>query len=325
MAKSNAIEDALAALKALRGKPVTDETRRQLAKGLESRANIIAARAAELVQELRVIDLEPDLQRSFERFHSGAAQDKAYIAQVAIAKAAVELGLRAEGIFLAGVQSVPAGLGFGDSSDAAAELCGLCITGLCQMGHREACNEAIDLLMHRKPHLRVAAARALGVSRRDEAALVLRLKLLSGDRDGDVLAECLHSLARIWPQKSVRYIAAFLNSSDRVVRENAALALAATRQREAFERLNEHWRLGGVRAESRPAVLLAIAMTRFPEALELLLSVVSSGKPDAAADALEAVAMYRHDESARAKIEAAVKQRDDPALHRAFINAFRTA
>src|SRR5437588_10643310 len=68
VAKSNAIEEALAALKALRGQPPSDDVKRQLIKGLESKANLVAARSAELVLEFRLPDLAAAMQRSFERF-----------------------------------------------------------------------------------------------------------------------------------------------------------------------------------------------------------------------------------------------------------------
>jgi HEAT repeat protein len=180
------------------------------------------------------------------------------------------------------------------------------------------------MLLDRKPQVRLAAARALGIGRRDEAALLLRFKLLTGDGDGDVLAECIHSLTRIWPQKSVPYLAPYLDASDRVVRDNAAIALGGTRQREAFDLLKERWQFGGSGdAASRPALLLAIAMTRLPDAIELLLSIISSAKPDAAGDAIEAMGMYRHDEAVRTRLDAIITGRDAAELKTIFDQTFR--
>ena len=325
MAKSNAIEEALGALKALRGQPPSDDVKRQLAKGLESKANIVAARVAELVLEFRFTDLGPDLQRSFERFLSGKAQDKGCIAKIAIARAAVELGLAAEEIYLPGLHDVPREPA---SPDAVAELRGLCIMGLVQMGHREALNEVVDILMEKdpRPQARVGAARALGASGREEAGLLLRFKLLARDRESDVLAECIHSLARLWAQKSLKYLVPYLHASDPMLRDNAALAIGGLRQPVAFHALQERWNEGiAIKADARPALLLGIAMTRLPEAVELLVSVVEKGRPDAAIDALEALAMYRHDQALRSRLNEIVAKRDSAEIRTAFTHALGSA
>jgi hypothetical protein len=80
---------------------------------------------------------------------------------------------------------------------------------------------------------------------------------------------------------------------------------------------------GRADATSRPALLLAIAMTRLPDAIELLLSIVSSAKPDAAGDAIEAMGMYRHDETVRTKLDAIIKGRGSTELSTIFDQTFR--
>src|SRR5579862_2845196 len=98
MAKGPTVEERLAGLNALRTVPDAAERRKGLAEGLASRSNLVAAKAASLVAELRVTDLNDELARAFERFIG--AGDKGCAATAAIAAALNALGAAAEPVFL---------------------------------------------------------------------------------------------------------------------------------------------------------------------------------------------------------------------------------
>src|SRR5205085_624790 len=126
-------------------------------------------------------------------------------------------------------------------TDTAVELRGTCALGLVRIGHRETMTELVRLLVDPSPVARVAAIRAIAYSERDEGALLLRLKALTGDREPEVTAECFTALAKLAPEKSIPFIGEFLAAAEDVIAESAALALGETRRREAFDLLRERW------------------------------------------------------------------------------------
>src|SRR2546430_982617 len=61
---------------------------------------------------------------------------------------------------------------------------------------------------------------------------------------------------------------------------------------------------------------------RPPGAVELLIGVRESADRPQARAALQAIALYRHDEQVRSRIAAAIEQRDDEPLRQTFRNVF---
>lgn len=327
MAKSTAIEDALARLKVLRdGAPSSPEFHEALGKALASKTNLLAARAAKYVGELRLAEFAAALAEAFGRFMRDPAKtDKGCDAKTAIARALLDLeasdDATAAAVYLPGVRHVQPEPTWGGSSDTAGELRGLCGLGLALTNRRDVLAELVDLLMDREPQARVAAARAVGVTGRDEGALLLRLKLLAGDASPDVIAEAFLSLVRIAPRESLPFVARFLDARDESTRESAALAIGSSRQAAGFELLREEW---GRKADglSRQALLLPLAMLRSEESLAFLLAVVETADPRLAAEAVDALRLYRHDDAARARVRRAAESRSDPDARRAFGGAF---
>ena len=70
--------------------------------------------------------------------------------------------------------------------------------------------------------------------------------------------------------------------------------------------------------DKRRPLLLAIAMTRQPAAIEFLLERVADDSAKPAADAVAAMAMYKHDDAVRERIAQIVRERDDRAVSEAF-------
>ena len=162
---------------------------------------------------------------------------------------------------------------------------------------------------------------ALGFSGQDAAALLLRFKLTTGDRDADVMAECMSGLVRLWPRKAVEFVGMFLDSPLPGIPAGAALALGESRQPEALDLLRRHWDRG-VDPADRQTVLVAAAMLRLPQSLEFLLSLVRTGAAQDAADAIEALASTSTTLRSARQVEAAVKDRTEPGPQRAFRSAF---
>lgn len=325
MPKPNSVEAALDRLVALRADPSAPGVRDELAKALGHKVNFVAAKAAAIAAEFKRTDLNSELIAAFERFSSGdeKSPDRGMVARTAIVKALYEAGPReAEEVFKRGIRQVERSGGFGIAgSDAAAEMRGLCGLGLVRIGDRDALVELTDLLNDREPSCRIAAARALGYSGQDAGALLLRLKLLMGDPDPDVTAECLTALLNLWPRKALGFVARFLNDVDESVRGAAALALGESRQAEALEPLRARLKREP-EADVRKVLLVAMAMLRSPESVEHLLAVLASSRAPDAVAAVEALGIYRHDAAVRAKVHEVVKTRGEEPLQRAFAKSF---
>src|SRR5262249_23768593 len=148
-----------------------------------------------------------------------------------------------------------------------------------------------------------------GNSGLDEAAALLHLKALTGDKEADVLGACYRGLLRLLPGRYLPFVAQVLNEDEPGDPEAAALALGESRVPAALAVLREA--LDGVgRGRLRESVLLGIALLRSEEAIALLLSVVETAPVEQAAAAISALALHRHEEALRARLVRIIEARD---------------
>ena len=217
----------------------------EIARGLAHRSGIIVAKAVQLAGEFRLRQLKPQLIEAFSRFlrPEPKSPDRGCEIKKGIVKVLFELELNdpdvAERVYLPGLRVYQVEW----NDDAAAELRGACAIGLVAAGYRGVLVLLTDVLADRWPAARAGAARALGNAGEDAAALLLRLKLVltDGDPDPDVAAECMSSLLRLWPEKSLEFVAAFLSHSNEGNRSAAALSLGAPRLPAALGPLVHDW------------------------------------------------------------------------------------
>jgi HEAT repeat protein len=322
MPKPSSVEASLDRLIALRADPSAPGVRDELARGLASKTYLVASKAAMIAGEFIRTDLTAELVSAFDRFLTST--DQGCSAKTAVAKTLLEVGDRdAEPVFVRGIRHVQKEGSFGPPVDVAAELRGTCALGLVKIGHRDVMVELTDLLDDPEPQARVGAARALAYAGQDAGALLLRLKLLMGDPNPDVSAECMTALLTLWPRKALAFVARFLDDVDESIRGYAALALGESRQAEALEPLRARLKREP-EADVRRAMLVALAALRSAESVDHLVKFVSSARPADAAAAVEALGIYRHDAAVRARLEEALNQRRDETLRRAFAKSFPT-
>src|ERR1043165_2239737 len=101
MAKSSRIDDQLARLHTLRAGPATPEVISELSRALGSKTNLIVAKAAQVIEHLRLNTLAAEMEAALSRLlDSPAAADKACVAKTALAKAMNALGHEAWDIYL---------------------------------------------------------------------------------------------------------------------------------------------------------------------------------------------------------------------------------
>ncbi|HZU27956.1 MAG TPA: HEAT repeat domain-containing protein [Bryobacteraceae bacterium] len=323
MKRADPVEHALNSLADLRRTPETAEHVTQLRAFLRNRSNLVVAKAAKLAGELRADDLIPDLVAAFGRFMADPARlDKRCAALTEIVAALYAMDyIDAADVYLRGIRHVQMEGSWGPPVDAAVQLRAHSAAGLIRTRDPDAVFEVVNLLADSESGARAGAARALACVGGDSGALLLRLKVLTGDEHPDVIAECFTGLLRADPERSVPFVARYLDDADNAIAEAAALALASTRSPAAVERLKEKWARTS-RGPMRGTLLLALATAREESAMEFLLELIRDETAHVAVEVINALRVCRDDERARDAVRRAVEQRAAPEVTEAFHSVF---
>jgi HEAT repeat protein len=267
---------------------------------------VVVEKAAKSAGELGFKDLCPELSAAFSRFMNDPAfVDRGCGAKTELARAAVDLKCHAQAVFLAGIHHVQDAVISPEPYDSAVELRQLCALGLVQIRYPDVMNELVELLLDTVAQARIGAARAMAHTGREDATYLLRMKVLMGDRDPDVIGECLTALVTISPDSQLDFVAGYLVSNDGQIRDGAALAIGASRHPRVFEILRQCFEQNSDR-EFRKALLMAMATSRTTAAIDYLLSQAISPAPANVVDSIAALALYKHDRTLRTKLSAVV-------------------
>lgn len=308
----------LEALGEVRGAPQEATTTERLRAALSVKQGPVVAKAARIVGELEIEALVPDLHAAFERLLLNPVKsDPGCAAKTAIARALYTMGAYEDALFLRGIRHVQREPVWGGSEDTACELRGLCALALVRLGHPDAAVEAAELLADPEVEARIGAARAIASSESERFAPLLRFKVLTGDAEPQVLAECLGALLRISAEAALDLCARLLDGPDAARAEAVALALGESRLRAALPLLRDWWERTAA-LELRRVALLAIAMLRSEEAHAFLFSLVDGAPGHDARDAVAALGIFREDEALRARLATAVRAREDVDLRGAL-------
>jgi hypothetical protein len=181
--------------------------------------------------------------------------------------------------------------------------------------------EVVTLLADREAPARVGAVRALATNGGDCGALLLRLKVLTGDPESEILAECFSGLLASSPEKSLAFVAGYLNDRNPDVAEVAVLTLGESRLPGAFKVLRD--KFGRTAAAAlRKVLLFAMAQSRLEEAHTFLVQLIETENATTVSDILEALSIYRHSDRLRESIAERLRVRGDQALLREFATRF---
>jgi HEAT repeat protein len=320
-----AFERRLEALHALRSAPDSPATSARLREALNDRNNYLVGRAAELVAELKLDELIPELLAAFDRFFvDPVASDPHCLAKNAIANALRDLGHHGAPAFLRGIAHVQLEPTWGGRADTAAPLRATCALALadCILDDLEILTHLTDALADPDKLVRMNAAIAVEQLGRPEGALLLRLKLLTGDAEPDVLGQCCASLLSLAPQGALSFISRFLKSPDESVQFEAASALAQARDPEAIAILKEFWLESHLPLDLRQALLINLGASPIPESAEFLLSLVEHEPINVAASAITALANSRFRSDVYPRLSASVAGRDSSQLKSLFEQQF---
>src|SRR5690606_13226578 len=290
------LDDALAEDAAGRG--------RRLGVALRDKHYRVVAKAARLAAEGLHYELVPALVDAFRRFLDNAVKaDPTCFAKKALLRALVELDCDDVAFYQEALgyrQMEPV---WGGSTDTAVDVRASAAMGLVASGYSRALVDVVTLLYDKEHDARAGAARAIACGNPREAELLLRAKILAGDAEAVVLGECFTGLLAVAPEDSVDFVARYLEAADEELREQAALALGASKLDTALTRLIEAWDAAvPLRGTPRRVLLQAVALNRSARAVDWLAGIVAAANVRTAAEAIEVLAAYRYD----AKLAAAV-------------------
>lgn len=311
-------EQALDRLSALRSQAEGPAVAQELKAFLKNRSNLVVAKSSKMAGQLHISDLASDLVAAFHRLMKDPAKmDKGCSATTEIVAALYEMDYVEPEIYLIGIHHVQMEGSFGPPVDAAAKLRAWSALGLARTRSRNALDEIVSLLVDPWPDARVGAVRALAANGGETGALLLKLKMLTGETEPDVLAECFSGLLEVAPERSLPLIAQYADDEDTAVAEAALLAIGQSRRPEAFSFLQKKWETSAG-SPLRKILLLSIAMVRSEEAIDFLVSLLDTCAAKAANDVLAALAIFRENENVRTSVGAAISRRNDKTLSEAF-------
>ena len=298
------VEAELAKLTPLRDAPPA-EALPALGKALGDRINVVVAKAAKIAAERRMHALIPDLLRALDRlFEKPVERDPQCWGKNALAQALVDLEHREAAPFLRGIRHIQMEAVWGGQEDTASTMRGICVLALVtcsDVAPEQKLRCLVDALADRAATVRVEAARALSQM---DGSLLLRLKARLGDREATVIGQVFDSLLHVEREEGLAFVAEFLKSEDEAIREEASLALGASRMPGAVAPLREAWE-----AAKDEVLLRAISASRQDEAIAFLLDLVRNGRIRDAEAALEALAIHKDSEEIRKQARAAAESR----------------
>ena len=311
MAKRLSTEEKLAQLSQLQTRPLSEADIKELKKALSGPNNLVVAKAAKVSAACHLDTLIPTLVAAFERFMQKPAKaDQRCYAKTALIEALESLNCFHCAVFLQGIHHIQMEAVFGGQEDTAATLRADCAIALAKQEYPDVFFELVPLLTDLEFQPRVAAIKALTYLNEEKSELLLRFKVLSGDDEPQVLGECFAGLMSIAPERSMPFVAQYLQNPEPMLVEGAALALGESRSSQALKLLQALWE-DTLDQELKKLLLLPIALNRSDAAFEFLLDVVACEYRDYAAAAVKALRVCSDTDEQQEKIRHIVKARND--------------
>jgi HEAT repeats/PBS lyase HEAT-like repeat len=323
MATRESLDDKLAAIRKLRGQSLSAEQKAELRKRIGDRSNLVVAAAAAIVGENTLVELARDLEAAFDRFLVNPLKDdKLCRAKVAVIQALDKMEHQEPDVFYKAVRHVQFEPVWGGSEDSAPPLRAAAVIALARIEGSRALPRLVDAMTDAAKDVRIASAVALGAVGTEAAGLLLRLKARIGDRDPEVLSECLSGLLAVDPKENLPIVAEFLEPGDAAKCEAAALALGKSRLPEALDPLQTCWPRC-YSPDVRQQVLLAIAMLRLPIAIDYLMGLVATESEPNAIEALSALRIHNYDPRLCERIAKLLDDKGSATLRDRFDRDFR--
>ncbi len=212
MANRLSLEEKLAAIRRLQKQPASSEQTAELRRGLRDRSNLVVAAAATVVAAQGLVELSADLEAAFDRFLvSPPKDDKLCRAKVAAIQALDKLEHDRPEVFRTAARHVQFEPVWGGEEDSAAPLRAAAVFALRGLELRRTCLCWWTLMTDPEKDVRIASAQALACFGNEAVGLLLRFKARIGDREPEVLSECLSGLLTINPTENFPFVSDFLD------------------------------------------------------------------------------------------------------------------
>ncbi|HEY4087605.1 MAG TPA: HEAT repeat domain-containing protein [Bryobacteraceae bacterium] len=285
------------------------EAKAEFTKALAAKSNLVVAKAARLAGNAHWADLAPAMESAFDRMMAkGALIDKACAAMIAIARALIALEHDTAELYLRGMRYIQMEGSYGPPIDTAAELREVCAMGLANSTWPHKLRDMIPLLGDGEWKVRAGVIRAIAVVGSEPASLLLRFKMITGDKEPEVMSECFGAILNLEGAEGVRVVAKAASSGSAELREAAILALGASRRPDAVDWLKGKFQ-STIDREGRRAILLALSTSRVEAAIDFLLELMRSGTGLVPAQAEEALKIHARDEQLCARMDEAIRSR----------------
>ena len=320
------VEDELLQLGLLRHPDKSDaQVAAALQKALRDPVNAMAAKAADVAAHRKMVQLIPDMLLSYDRlFRDPVKRDPQCVAKNAIAKALKDLAYGESAPFLRGLRHVQMEPVWGGEQDSAAALRGTCAVALVNcldIPVDAILVELVDAITDSVARVREDAVKAVVQLGARESILLLRLKARVGDEDPAITGLALEGILRLEGEGAIQFVGRFLEAQIEEVRDQAALALGASRLPGAIELLREQWH-NKIRSLSDYGILNGLSLSRLESALEFLLGIIRNGRMREAIDAMKVLDIHRGSPDIVERVAAAVRDRPEPEIQVQFEREF---
>lgn len=308
--KSAAEDEQLAALAALAPETERAVQNALIGECLAHRHFRVVARAATLAGDRGLREQVAQLLGAYPRFlDNPVKKDPQCIAKQAIAGALVALDAADVEFFRAGIRYRQLEPTWGPPADTAINVRVTCAMGLVATGYSRAIPELTPLLTDPEWRVRSGAARAISCGASGEAEAVLRLKVLHGDGEPEVIGECFTGLLTVAADHCLPFVGGYLSSDSEGIRDFAALALGESRHPAALEHLRAAWEATSPRNGFRGVLIRAAGLHRSAAAFDWLIELIERGVQADADVATETLSIYERDTRLGERVQAALAKR----------------
>ncbi len=322
MPKQDKGDSQLRALGKLHGRALTRVEWDLVKKSLANKFNMVSARAAKIIAENGETSLVPELEALFERaMHNPVKSDPGCLSKMAVIEALDRMECDLSHVYFTAMSHIQMEPVWGTTEDTAGQLRGMAFSALASMGHPETLFRGLPLLFDPESETRQIAVAAFGITATREAELILRGKVLAGDGEPRVIAECFSALLKLDGDRSLAFVADYLNDDNLEVASGAALALGDSRLPSAFSPLSKTFQ--STRNSSiRNAILTGIGLLRNEDAIHFLISQIGLGPFSEDETLLNALSVYKANATVRSQIHAAISDLNHARLSNLFRQLF---
>ncbi|HEY9126242.1 MAG TPA: HEAT repeat domain-containing protein [Acidobacteriaceae bacterium] len=320
-------ERELAMLEGMHGRELAAEDVEQLRKLLGASNNFVVSKAAKRVADAGLTQLMAEVLAAYGRFFADPVKsDPQCWAKTELAKALVKFECQDAEVFIRGMRHVQEEPVWGGQSDTAGALRAACTHALVAC-HSLSNARLLDLLLEplvdKDKIVRMEAARAIGHAGGMSAALVLKLRVMVGRDEPEVMGACFSALLAMDADEhapAIALVAGFLDKDDDEVAGEAAFALAETHVQAALAALIAR-RQKGASSWLYSVLDHAIALTRLAEGVDFLLALLERD-PRHAESVLEAISRVHSSDEVREQVKAAVARADSSRASQAYWQFF---